>query len=72
MAKRRYNRSGVVRWLNDEGRAHRLDGPASVWSDGGQFWCRHGRFHFAHGPSILYASGSLRWYEDGQRRYPYG
>ena len=75
MAKRVYHRSGTVRWLDDERYVHRVDGPASVWDDGTQWWFRHGRAHFAYGPAILYASGSLAWYEDGfrlRRRKPYG
>ena len=76
MAKRRYDRNGWVHWLDDEGRRHRLDDPAEVWSDGTQFWWRHGRYHFAHGPGILYAyDGTIVWYEDGRflrEREPYG
>ena len=74
MAKRRYNRYGAVRWLNDSLR-HRVDGPALVWPDGEQWWYRHGLPHFAHGPADLYADGRLAWYEDGdplRRRDPYG
>ena len=75
MAKRRYHRNGWIQWLDDEGRSHREDGPASVWPNGAQGWFRHGRAHFAHGPSILYADGAIVWYEDHCRlreRYPYG
>ena len=75
MAKRWYNRSGTVRWLDDEGHYHREDGPAIVWPNGTQWWFSHGGYHFAHGPSDLYADGALRWYEDRQllrERYPYG
>ena len=75
MAKRRYYRSGIVRWYDDERYTHREDGPAVVWSDGRQFWWRHGRSHFAHGPADLWPSGTLRWLEDGRylrEREPYG
>ena len=75
MAKRRYDRDGLVRWLDDEGLLHRVDGPAWVWPRGTQYWSRHGRFHFAHGPADLYADGTLAWYEDGQflrERHLYG
>ena len=75
MAKRAYYHYGVVRWLNDEGRCHRLDGPAEVWADSSQFWWRHGRYHFAHGPADLCYGGMLLWYEGGQflrMRDPYG
>ena len=75
MAKRWYNRSGTVRWLDDKGHFHRVDGPAAVWANGMQWWARHGRSHFAHGPADLYDGGTLRWYEAGEllrRRDPYG
>ena len=75
MAKRRYSRSGVVLWLDDEGRRHRLDGPAEVWADSLQFWYRHGWSHFAHGPADLCYGGMLEWCEDGEflrEREPYG
>ena len=75
MAKRRYYRNGWVHWLDDEGRRHRLDGPAEVWADSSQWWYRRDRFHFAHGPADLWPSGSMAWYEDGQflrRSDPYG
>ena len=75
MAKRVYHRNGTVRWLDDKGRSHREDGPATVWPHGTQYWLRHGRAHFAHGPADLYYDGTLRWYEDGRHlrwRDPYG
>ena len=75
MAKRRYDRDGSVRWIDDEGRAHREDGPASVWPHGTQYWFRHGRDHFAHGPADLWSRGTIMWYEDGEYlrdRYPHG
>ena len=74
MAKRKYYRAGWIQWL-DKGRRHREDGPAVVWHDGSQWWCRHGRSHFAHGPADLNANGWRRWYEDNKflrERGPYG
>ena len=75
MAKRSYLRGGTVRWFDDAGRRHRVDGPASVWDDGTLVWYRHGRLHFAHGPAILNVDGTVRWYEDSKllrERHPYG
>ena len=75
MAKRRYYRSGMVQWIDDEGRAHREDGPAEVWKDGTQWWLRHGWAHFAYGPADLWSRGTLAWYEDKKLlrgREPYG
>ena len=77
MAKRRYHRVGMVRWIDDKGHYHRLDGPAVVWDHGSQYWYRHGRAHFAYGPADLWSSGTLVWYENGRflflrERHPYG
>ena len=75
MAKRRYSRSGAVRWLDYERCAHREDGPAVVYADGTQYWYRRGRSHFAHGPADLWSRGTIVWFEDCQflrGRKPYG
>ena len=75
MAKRTYDRKGLVRWLDDKGNFHREDGPAEVYADDSRLWWRHGDFHFAHGPSDVYADGTLEWYEDNtwlREREPYG
>ena len=75
MAKRVYNRSGTVRWYDDEGLLHRVDGPASVWPHGTQYWFCHGRFHFVHGPALVWTNGCLRWYGGDhllRERGPYG
>ena len=75
MAKRRYYRSGIVRWLDDERYVHREDGPAEVYAHGTQYWSRHGRFHFAYGPASVWHDGEQWWYEDSnllRGREPYG
>ena len=75
MAKRWYSRNGIVRWLDDEGYAHREDGPAEVWAHDRQWWCRRGKPHCAHGPAVVWPDGLVRWYEDGRylrERHPYG
>ena len=75
MAKREYDRSGSVLWLDDDNARHREGGPAEVWYDGTQWWFSHNLFHFAHGPADLYDDGRLRWLEDNlclRMRDPYG
>ena len=75
MAKRTYSRTGLVRWYDDEGFYHRVDGPALVWAHGRQLWYSRGMPHFAHGPADLWPSGTLVWYEDGRHlreRHLYG
>ena len=75
MAKRKYYRNGVVRWLDDEGHAYREGGPAVVWHDGSQWWCRRDQAKFPRGPADLCADGTLQWYEGDhllREREPYG
>ena len=75
MAKRTYDRDGVVRWYDDKGHRHRVDGPAVVRPHGTQWWFRHNRTHFAHGPANLWHDSTLWWYEDNKLlrwREPYG
>ena len=75
MAKRMYRRDGLVRWIDDEGYAHREDGPASVWPEDTQWRFHHGWFHFAHGPAAVWPDGLMGWYEDNKLlrwREPYG
>lgn len=35
------------------GRSHRNNGPAVVWYNGKQVWCKHGKLHRVDGPAIV-------------------
>ena len=56
---------GVVVYLNAEGKPHRTAGPAIVYPDGNQRWCRNGVYHRTDGPAIVYPNGMRAWYLNG-------
>ena len=55
----------VVVYLNAEGKPHRTAGPAIVYPDGNQRWCRNGVYHRTDGPAIVYPNGMRAWYLNG-------
>lgn len=52
-------------WLN--GRYHREDGPAIIYSDGYQSWYLNGKLHREDGPAIIDVDGTPSWYVTGKR-----
>ncbi len=48
-------------------RAHRVDGPATLHSNGEQTWRLAGRLHRFDGPAEIGAYGDLHWYVCGRR-----
>ena len=56
---------GVVVYLNAAGKPHRTAGPAIVYPDGNQRWCRNGVYHRTDGPAIVYPNGMRAWYLNG-------
>jgi hypothetical protein len=56
-------------WAID-GEWHREDGPARVYSDGTQVWCRHGFTHRDGSlPAIIRPDGRVEYWRDGSRIY---
>ena len=55
---------GTKRWYQN-GKLHRLDGPAGEWADGSKFWYQNGKRHRLDGPAIELANGSKFWYQNG-------
>jgi len=51
-------------WLN--GKYHREDGPARMWSDGSKSWWLNGKRHREDGPAIEYWDGTKYWYLNGK------
>ena len=47
------------------GKPHRLDGPAIEHADGSKFWYQNGKYHRLDGPAIEWADGSKFWYIEG-------
>jgi len=58
---------GAIEWRDEEGKLHRVGGPARVFPSGREEWFRHGHLHRADGPAVLHANGSVKYYVDGVR-----
>lgn len=56
-----------VEFRDGEDRLHRLDGPASEWSNGTLQWRLNGNLHRENGPAIVFIDGSEQWYLDNKR-----
>lgn len=57
---------GTKHWRNENGKHHRLDGPA--WEDvkGNKFWCQYGKYHRLDGPAIELIDGDRHWFIEGE------
>jgi hypothetical protein len=49
------------------GKLHRLDGPAIEWADGDKEWFQNSQRHRLDGPTVEWANGSKSWYVNNQR-----
>jgi hypothetical protein len=61
----RIDKDGTKRWYDSNGKLHRDDGPAVVYTNGHQSWYQHGQLHREDGPAIENASGDKSWYQHG-------
>ena len=52
------------------GKRHREDGPAIVFSDGSQFWYLNGALHRTDGPAIIWEDGGKEWWINGELVQP--
>lgn len=52
---------GEKRWLQN-GKFHRIDGPALEYKDGTKFWYLNDKKHRIDGPAIELADGRKYWY----------
>ena len=57
--------NGNKLWFQN-GKHHRLDGPAVEYADGGKEWYQNGKPHREDGPAIEYADGTKYWYQNGE------
>ena len=48
-------------WFQN-GKCHRLDGPAIEWVDGSKYWFQNGKYHRLDGPAIEWVDGSKEWF----------
>ncbi len=58
-----YN-NGTKFWFQN-GKLHRLDGPAVEYANGDKLWYQNNKRHRLDGPAIEYADGGKHWYIDG-------
>ena len=63
----RVYKDGEVNWLGEEGRLHRLNGPAVICADGSEFYYHHGKLSRLDGPAAIYADGSKGWWIDNRK-----
>ena len=57
------NDNGYKEWYQD-GKFHRLDGPAVEWSSGSKTWYQNGERHRLDGPAFEDANGDKAWYQN--------
>ena len=57
--------NGTKVWYED-GKLHRVDGPAVIYANGGKVWWVDGKRHRVDGPAIEYANGDKVWWVDGK------
>lgn len=55
----------IISRLN--GKLHRLDGPAVVFSNGTKQWYQNNKFHRLDGPAIISVDGTKHWFVNGMR-----
>lgn len=57
---------GQLEWWQD-GRNHRVGGPAIIFANKTEIWKRHGRKHRDVGPAITRSPDNMEWWQDGKR-----
>jgi len=63
--KVKVNDDGTREWFQN-GKLHRLDGPAFEDADGYKSWYQNGKRHRLDGPACEYANGNKFWYIEGE------
>jgi hypothetical protein len=58
--------NGDKSWYQN-GKCHRIDGPAIEYADGDKSWYQNGKCHRIDGPAAEYADGDKFWYQNGKR-----
>ena len=55
-----------IRYCNEHGQLHRLDGPALIHPNGDTFWYFNGKHHRTDGPAIIYSDGYQAYLVNGK------
>jgi len=58
------DKSGTIRFYNEDGHFHREDGPALIYKKGNKEWFKNGKRHNDNGPAVIYSDGSKFWYKN--------
>ena len=58
---------GTIRWFNEDGKYHRLNGPAFERIDGYKEYYKEGKKHREDGPAVEYPDGYKAYYKNGKR-----
>ena len=53
-----------TKWWYQNGKHHRLDGPAIEYSNGDKFWFQNGKRHRLDGPAYEWSNDSKEWYQN--------
>ena len=56
----------VIVFKNDNGKTHRVDGPAYIGTNGSKQWCLNGDFHREDGPALIWPNGDKLWCINGK------
>ena len=63
-SSRKVDKFSEIEYRNENGEKHREDGPAVIYSDGTQCWCKNGKLHREDGPAAIYSNGTQCWYKN--------
>ena len=55
-----------IKYHNDLGQRHRLDGPAVEYTNGSKFWYQNGKYHRLDGPAFEWSDGRCKYYIHGR------
>jgi len=61
-----FDQLGREVWVQN-GKFHRLDGPAIIDRDGAEWWCQNGPLHRDDGPARTFPDGSKEYWLNGVR-----
>jgi hypothetical protein len=59
-------KDNCLKYWYQNGRYHRLDGPAIEYVSGEKNWCQYGELHRTDGPAIEYPDGTKLWFIEGR------
>jgi hypothetical protein len=57
---------GTTTWNSQQGKRHRLEGPAVEYPDGGGEYWVDGKRHRLEGPAVEYSNGGKEYWVDGE------